>query len=206
MEVDKLNSKTFASCIKLLQKNYEKMSNDNELLNVWFNALKHYSDEQFIEATKKIMLNEVYPPKLDTLAKYCSEMAAPVIDDTEGWGLVVKAINNYGYMRVEEAMQSLPTTVRKAVEYMGGLKLICESEEPDVIRGQFNKCMASVNQRERASRRERNGLMEAVALMNKTEEPILIESHEWKRTSDDVVNEGLEKVYKALNEARGKKE
>lgn len=206
MEVDKLNSKTFASCIKLLQKNYEKMASDNELLNVWFNALKHYSDEQFIEATKKIMLNEIYPPKLDTLAKYCSEIAAPVIDDTEGWGLVVKAINNYGYMRVEEAMQSLPVTVRKAVEHMGGLKLICESEEPDVIRGQFNKCMAAVNQRERASRREMNGLMDAVALMNTTEEPILIESQEWKRTSDDVVNEGLEKVYKALNESRGRKE
>ncbi len=201
-----MNSKTFSSCIKLLQKNYEKMNNDKEMLNFWFTALQHYTDEQFIEATKKIMLNETFPPKLDTFAKYCSEIAAPVIDDAEGWGLVVKAINNYGYMRVEEAMQSLPATVRKAVEYMGGLKLICESEEPDVIRGQFNKCMASVNQRERASRRERNGLMEAVALMNKTEEPILIESQEWKRTSDDVVNEGLEKVYKALNEARGIKE
>ena len=183
------------------------MSNDNEILNFWYAALQHYSDEQFIEATKKIMLNETFPPKLDTFAKYCSEIAAPVIDDTEGWGLVVKAINTYGYMRVEEAMKTLPPTVQKAVEYMGGLKLICESEEPDVIRGQFNKCMAAVNQRERSSRRERTGLEQAVALMNsKTEETLLIETQAWERSSEDVVNEGLEKVYRALNEARGKKE
>ena len=207
MEVSKLNSKTFSNCIKLLQANYEKMTNNAELLNIWFRALKHYTDEVFIDATKKIMLNEVYPPKLDTLAKYCSEIVAPIIDDNEGWGLVVKAINNYGYMRVEEAMKSLPVTVRKAVEYMGGLKLICESEEPDVIRGQFNKCMASVNQRERANRRERDGLEQAVALMNNTKEDMaLIEPQEWKRTSDDVVNEGLEKVYEAIRSSRKENE
>lgn len=186
-----------------MQTNYgEGMATDRELLNIWYKALEHYSDEQFIEATKKIMLNETFPPRLDKLAKYCSEVAAPVIDDTEGWGLVVKAINTYGYMRANEAMHSLPPTVRKAVEYMGGFKIICESEEPDVIRGQFNKCMAAINQRERADRREKNGLMKAVALMNSTEEPPKIELQEWKRSGDDVTNEGLEKVYEAFRKAR----
>ena len=186
-----------------MQTNYgEGMATDRELLNIWYKALEHYSDEQFIEATKKIMLNETFPPRLDKLAKYCSEVAAPVIDDAEGWGLVVKAINTYGYMRPKEAMNSLPPTVRKAVEYMGGFKIICESEEPDVIRGQFNKCMAAINQRERADRREKNGLMQAIALMNSTEEPPKIELEEWKRSGDDVTNEGLEKVYEALRKAR----
>ena len=198
-----MHTKTFSSCIKILQTNYgEGMATDRELLNIWYKALEHYSDEQFIEATKKIMLNETFPPRLDKLAKYCSEVAAPVIDDAEGWGLVVKAINTYGYMRPKEAMNSLPPTVRKAVEYMGGFKIICESEEPDVIRGQFNKCMAAINQRERADRREKNGLMQAIALMNSTEEPPKIELEEWKRSGDDVTNEGLEKVYEALRKAR----
>lgn len=204
-----MQSKTFSSCINLLQVNYGKdnygnckMVSNNDVLNVWYQLLKHFTDEQFIKATEKIMLNEIFPPKLDTFAKYCSEIAAPVIDDTEGWGLVVKAINTYGYMRVEQAMQSLPQTVRKAVEYMGGLKLICESEEPDVIRGQFNKCMAAINQRERANRREKNGLMDAIALMNSTDEPLKIELEEWKRSGDDVTNEGIAKVHEAYKKAR----
>lgn len=196
-----MQSKVFSSCIKLLQSNYEKMTNNAELLNMWYKALQHFEDEQFIEATKKIMLNEIFAPNLATLAKYCSEIVAPLVDDTEGWGLVIKAVNTYGYMRPEEAMKSLPQTVRKAVEYMGGFKLICESEEPDVIRGQFNKCMAAVNQRERAARREKNGLMTAVALMN-SEEPLKIELEEWKRSGTEETNKGLEKVHEALMKAR----
>lgn len=195
-----MQSKTFSSCISLLQANYEKMPDNKELLNMWYKALQHYTDEQFLEATKKIMLNETFPPKLDTFARYCSEIAAPVIDDTEGWGLVVKAIHQYGYTRAEEAMRSLPPTVRKAVEYMGGLKIICESEEPDVVRGQFNKCMAAINQRERAARREYNGLMEAIALMNHTEVPPQIESQEWKRSSESSVNQGIEHIESIIDE------
>lgn len=196
-----MQSKTFSNCIKLLQSNYEKMTNNAELLNMWYKALQHFDDEQFIEVTKKIMLNEIFAPNLATLAKYCSEIVAPLVDDTEGWGLVIKAVNAYGYMRPEEAMNSLPHTVRKAVEYMGGFKLICESEEPDVIRGQFNKCMAAVNQRERTARREKNGLMAAVALMN-SEEPLKIELEEWKRSGTEETNKGLEKVHEALMKAR----
>lgn len=194
--------KTFTSCISLLQANYEKMTTNTELLNLWYTALKHYPDEQFIEATKKIMLNEKFAPKLDTLAEYCSEIAAPTLTDTEGWGLVVKAVNQYGYMRAEEAMQSLPPTVRKAVEHMGGFKLICASEEPDVIRGQFNKCMSAVNQQERMSKREKGGIAKALELMN-AEESILIESASYKRSSEDETNAGIAKVYEALRKAKG---
>lgn len=196
---------TYIGYMAILSKNYSKNifnPKDDDMVNLWFKMLQHYEDETFIAAIKKIMLNEIFAPNLATISKYCSEIVAPVMDDTEGWGLVVKAINTYGYMRVDEAMNSLPPTVRKAVEYMGGFKIICESEEPDVIRGQFNKCMAAINQRERADRREKNGLMQAIALMNSTEEPPKIELEEWKRSGDDVTNEGLEKVYEALRKAR----
>ena len=199
-----LNSKVFSSCINLLQANYEKMPSNKELLNVWYKALQHYTDEQFMEATKKIMLNEAFAPKLDTLAKYCSEIAAPIeVDDTEAWGKVVKAINHYGYMRAEEAIKTLPETVKQAVERVGGFEMICSSEEPDVIRGQFNKAMAAINQAERVRRREKTGLEQVLALANWQEEPLAIEFAEWKRSSEDTVDKGLSKVYEAYRKARG---
>ena len=186
----------------VLSKNYSKNifnPKDTDMVDLWFMMLEHYEDNVFISAIKKIMLNEIFAPNLATISKYCSEVAAPVeVDDTEGWGIVVKAINKYGYMRAEEAMNSLPYTVRQAVERVGGLEMICSCEEPDVIRGQFNRAMAAINQAERTRRREKNGLVQALALTNRQEEQFKIESKEHKRTSKTVAQEGMQQIDQVL--------
>lgn len=171
------------------------------MVDLWFMMLEHYEDSVFIAAIQKIMLNEIFAPNLATISKYCSEVAAPVeVDDTEGWGIVVKAINKYGYMRAEEAMNSLPYTVRKAVERVGGLEMICSCEEPDVIRGQFNRAMAAINQAERTRRREKSGLIQALSLSNEQEEPLKLESKEFKRSSTSVIENGLQQIDQVLKE------
>ena len=186
----------------VLSKNYSKNifnPKDTDMADLWFMMLEHYEDNVFISAIKKIMLNEIFAPNLATISKYCSEVAAPVeVDDTEGWGIVVKAINKYGYMRAEEAMNSLPYTVRQAVERVGGLEMICSCEEPDVIRGQFNRAMAAINQAERTRRREKSGLVQALALTNRQEEQFKIESQERKRTSKTVAQEGMQQIDQVL--------
>lgn len=196
---------TYIGYMALLSKNYSKNifnPKDEDMANLWFKMLEHYDDETFISAIKKIMLNEIFAPNLATISKYCSEVAAPLdCSDTEGWGLVVKAINNYGYMRAEEAMQSLPLTVRKAVESMGGFEQICLSEKPDVIRGQFDKVMASINLAERTRRRERTGLEQAILLANSNEDKLQLESKDWSRKSSSETEEGLQHVYEAYRKA-----
>lgn len=194
---------TYVKGMAVLNMNYGKNTYNPEnegMVDLWYELLQHYEDKVFEKAIKQIILNEEFAPKLATISRYCSEIAAPVMDDTEGWGLVVKAIRHYGYTRVEEAVKSLPPTVRKAVEYMGGLKIICESEEPDVVRGQFNKCMAAINQRERAARREHKGLMESIALNNQVEETLQLESQEWKRSSKESVQKGIEHIESIIDE------
>lgn len=193
---------TYIKYMAVLSKNYSKNifnPKDTDMADLWFMMLEHYEDNVFISAIKKIMLNEIFAPNLATISKYCSEVAAPVeVDDTEGWGIVVKAINKYGYMRAEEAMNSLPYTVRQAVERVGGLEMICSCEEPDVIRGQFNRAMAAINQAERTRRREKSGLVQALALTNRQEEQFKIESQERKRTSKTVAQEGMQQIDQVL--------
>lgn len=193
---------TYIKYMAVLSKNYSKNifnPKDTDMVDLWFMMLEHYEDNVFISAIKKIMLNEIFAPNLATISKYCSEVAAPVeADDTEGWGIVVKAINKYGYMRAEEAMNSLPYTVRQAVERVGGLEMICSCEEPDVIRGQFNRAMAAINQAERTRRREKNGLVQALVLTNRQEEQFKIESKEHKRTSKTVAQEGMQQIDQVL--------
>ena len=194
-----MTGQTFKNGMIALSKNYSKNvfnPSDKEMAAMWFSLLQHIDDDVFMKAVHKILINEVFAPNLATISKYCSEIAAPVVDDTEGWGLVIKAINNYGYMRSEEAMKSLPYTVRKAVEYMGGFEQICRSEEPDVIRGQFNKCMASINERERTSRREREGLL--LALENERQQPVMIESKEFKRSDVTTTEAGISSVESVI--------
>lgn len=195
---------TYVSRMALLSKNYSKNifnPKDADMVNLWFKMLEHYEDNVFDSAVKKIMLNEIFAPNLATISKYCSEVAAPIeIDDTEGWGIVVKAINKYGYMRAEEAMNSLPYTVRRAVERVGGLEMICSCEEPDVIRGQFNRAMAAINQAERTRRREKSGLIQALALANTQDEPPKLESEEFKRSSTSVTANGLQQIDQVLKE------
>lgn len=195
---------TYIKYMAVLSKNYSKNifnPKDIDMVDLWFMMLEHYEDNVFITAIQKIMLNEIFAPNLATISKYCSEVAAPVeVDDTEGWGIVVKAINKYGYMRAEEAMNSLPYTVRKAVERVGGLEMICSCEEPDVIRGQFNRAMAAINQAEKTRRREKSGLIQALALTNRQEEQPKIEIKEHKMTSKTVVQEGMQQIDQVLKE------
>ncbi len=195
---------TYIKYMAVLSKNYSKNifnPKDIDMVDLWFMMLEHYEDNVFISAIQKIMLNEIFAPNLATISKYCSEVAAPVeVDDTEGWGIVVKAINKYGYMRAEEAMKSLPYTVKKAVERVGGLEMICSCEEPDVIRGQFNRAMAAINQAERTRRREKSGLVQALSLANAQEEPLKLESKEFKRSSAGVNENGLQQIDQVLKE------
>ena len=109
-------------------------------------------------SAKKIMINEVFAPNLATLSKYCSETSTPIdIEPEEGWGLVQKAIRRYGYMQADEAMQSLPPIVQRAVLAVGGFQGICESCEIGIIRGQFNKAMTSITEAEKTRRRSKEG-------------------------------------------------
>lgn len=195
---------TYIKYMAVLSKNYSKNifnPKDIDMVDLWFMMLEHYEDNVFISAIQKIMLNEIFAPNLATISKYCSEVAAPVeVDDTEGWGIVVKAINKYGYMRAEEAMKSLPCTVRQAVERVGGLEMICSCEEPDVIRGQFNRAMAAINQAERTRRREKSGLVQALALTNRKQQPLQLESKDFKRSSTSVTEKGLQQIDQVLKE------
>lgn len=190
--------------MEVLSKNYTKNifnPSDAKMVRLWYGLLGHIDYKTFMLGIRKILVNEIFSPNLAKISQYCSEVAAPLeVDDTEGWGIVVKAINHYGYMRAEEAMKSLPYTVRKAVEYMGGIEIICQSEAPDVMRGQFNKCMAAINQRERINRREENGLIQALALANTQEEPLKLESKEFKRSSTNVTENGLQQIDQVLKE------
>ena len=175
---------------------------DNEQIKLWYEMLKDIEDDVFEKAIIKLMCNEKFAPNIHIIRTYCAEVAAPIqVDDTEGWGLVMQSVRNYGYMRAEEALQSLPQPVKEAVMRIGGFRMICESDEPDVIRGQFNRAMAAINTRDRSERKTAIGLKQAIFQINNnntSENEIKYIETNWQRSSEDVVKSGIESVEEVM--------
>ena len=125
----------------------------NELqVKFWYSRLKEIDTDVVRCALEKLSDTSRYEPTIADIKATCAEITQERLCDVEeGWGLVQKAIRSYGYMRAEEAMQSLPNEVQEAVKYMGGFKSICEGEVEgeNTTRAQFRRCMETVVKRRR---------------------------------------------------------
>ena len=165
---------TFEKLMNILRASFTSFKmdpeKDKDAYRIWFGELAYMDDAKSVIAIKKVISTCDFVT-IKNIKQAYAELDMPVqIDNEEGWGLVEKAIRIYGYMRSDEAMNSLPVQVQKAITYMGGFQSICEAEKKEVIRGQFNKAMASVNIRTRSEATLGNTLFEQISLyQNKVE-------------------------------------
>lgn len=136
--------------------NIKLNTEDSLQMDLWYGMVKDLNFDITKLAIAKMVTDEQYTPSnvIGTIRKYYAEVRGTTpIADTDGYGLVQNAIRCYGYARPEEALASLPMNVREAVAACGGWLQICISEEPENMRAQFNRAMASVNARNNASNR-----------------------------------------------------
>lgn len=134
-----------------------KLDTDNSVqMDLWYGMMKDLNFNIAKLAITKMVTDEPYAPSnmIGAIRKYYAEISGSTpVADTDGYGLVQKAIRCYGYARTEEALASLPQNVRESVMACGGWLQICTSEEPETMRAQFNRAMASVNARNNAANR-----------------------------------------------------
>ena len=201
-----MTKQEFVKVVDLISALYPtfKLENNNKTqMSVWYEMLCDLEIQFALLAIKKMAMTEHFAPSIAKIRENYSNVTNPKrVDDNEGWGLVMKAVRNYGYMRADEAMESLPQEVRTAVEHMGGFEMICESEEPDVLRGQFFRAMQGVNSRNK----ENNQLsLEMQQVMEQLAEKMSIKAVEktkmicGTKSCTSESNLGLEKVRAALN-------
>ncbi len=90
-------------------------------------------------AVKKIIATDEYPtlPTIGKIRQAAAEISrGHILSAPEAWGMVLKAVHEYGYYREGEALASLPGQVAEVVRWMG-FQTICMSEKISVDRGQF---------------------------------------------------------------------
>ena len=90
-------------------------------------------------AVKKIIATDEYPtlPTIGKIRQAAAEISrGHILSAPEAWGMVLKAVHEYGYYREGEALAALPEQVAEVVRWMG-FQTICMSEKISVDRGQF---------------------------------------------------------------------
>ncbi len=108
-------------------------------IDAYFEMLKDLSYDLAAAAVKKIIATDEYPtlPTIGKIRQAAAEISrGHILSAPEAWGLVLKAVHEYGYYREGEALASLPEQVAEVVRWMG-FQTICMSEKISVDRGQF---------------------------------------------------------------------
>lgn len=101
---------------------------DADAFDMWYELLKDLPYQAVSFAARKHMAGSPYPPTIADLRKTCSELGRPaMISVDDAWGMVLKAVRSYGYMREAEALESLPEPCRTVVKNIGWQN-ICQSE------------------------------------------------------------------------------
>lgn len=121
-----------------------------EKIQVYWDLLNDLPFDVAMTAAKKVLAT-LDNPFLPMPAVFRS-MALDVTGQTpaaapDAWAEVTKAIRNFGSYKQKEALASMSSLTRKAVEAIGW-KELCLCEEPDVIRGQFRMAYEVLAKRE----------------------------------------------------------
>lgn len=119
-------------------------------LEAYFDMLQDLPYELAAVAIKKIIATDEYPtlPTIGKIRQAAAEISrGHILSAPEAWGMVLKAVHEYGYYREGEALASLPGQVAEVVRWMGW-QTICMSEKISVDRGQFLRMYETHQKRE----------------------------------------------------------
>ena len=119
-------------------------------LDAYFDMLQDLPYDLAAVAVKKIIATDEYPtlPTIGKIRQAAAEISrGHILSAPEAWGMVLKAVHEYGYYREGEALAALPEQVAEVVRWMG-FQTICMSEKISVDRGQFLRMYETHQKRE----------------------------------------------------------
>lgn len=116
-----------------------KKEDANNTVDLWTEMLEDYELEVVKVAVKKLIAEMVFPPTIADVRKLLVETTTErIIDASEAWGQVKRAISLYGQYQEEKALESLDDSTRQIVKRLG-FKELCRSETEMADRAHFIK-------------------------------------------------------------------
>lgn len=148
-----MTTEEFAAVLIYLQAGVGKEM-PKEQQRVYFDLLGDLPAEALKIAAQQALASSDYPivPTVGTLRRLAlAAMRPPGLSAAESWGLVLAAVQRFGFARQAQALASLPPEVAGAVERFGWESL-CDSTSPETCRAQW--CRLWDSHREYQEKRE----------------------------------------------------
>ena len=113
--MDKKEFAVIAAAIRTYFPRFEVIPN-KEAMELWYDGLKDIPADVLTAGLKKWVMTEKWPPTIAELRGKCDELVAGDRPDWgTGWMEVQHAIRYYGYMRGDEALESMNPITQEAV-------------------------------------------------------------------------------------------
>lgn len=116
-----------------------KILEDNASMDFWYMALKDIPYEIAENAVMEHICTNVFPPNIAEIRKLCMERCKPkILSFDEAWGVVQKAMADYGWYHPQEAFAIMDELTLSVVKNLGWSRL-CQSENPTAERANFRE-------------------------------------------------------------------
>ena len=184
----------------------EQLLSDRYAMDLWYEALNDLPYQLAHNALKKWVETNRWSPSISDIRGMCATFANGDFNSWEDeWQNVCEAIRKYGYMREEEALNSLPEITARIVVRMG-YKNLCSSEKPSVDRANFrdiyNNTVTKEKEREKLSPRIRDAIDTATEKRYAIPESKLLKISTEKK--DDSPAEYNEKISNLIRKTKEK--
>ncbi len=149
-----MNRQEFAQFAMALKTYYSKeniLPND-AAMQLWFNQLAdiEYTDAELF--LNKWVAVEKWSPAISDIRAGVAEIRFGVVEDWgKGWEQVERAIRMYGYMRIDEAYESMDEITREAARRLG-FQNICMSDNIQADRANFRMLYEQIAARKKLDR------------------------------------------------------
>lgn len=136
-----MNKQQFATLAIAMKSAYpaSKILEDNASMDFWFMMLQDIDYKVAENAIAEHICTNIYPPNIAEIRKLCADrMQKPVLPFDEAWGVVQKALREYGYYNPDKAFATMDELTLSVVKNLGWSRL-CMSENPTADRANFRE-------------------------------------------------------------------
>ena len=138
----------------------------NDTVSLWQEMFNGTDINLLKMAVKSLITHFEFPPTIANIKKEIDKLTTPTSEQMtvdEAWGQVVKAIQNYGYNRQEEALNSMSPAVAKVAKNL--YREFCLSENVMADRAHFMKMYEISQNRAKENRLIPLDIREAIDLL-----------------------------------------
>lgn len=142
-----MDKRQFALLAAALRTYYprENLLPNMEALDLWYEKLQDLDYAQVNAGVARWVSTNRYSPTISDIRSFSMKATHGELPDWgASWNTMKRMISKWGYMREDKALEEMDPITREVVMRLG-FQSICQSEDEEVLRGQFRRIHEDVS-------------------------------------------------------------